>query len=155
MKSILLTMMIVAGLAYGCDSSVKSNQTVKQSALAETDHHHDSADSIVLNNGQKWKVVPNMLQYIRNMETDVAQFSKTENSSVKDYNALGEQLQKNIDLLTSNCTMEGQAHDELHKWLLPFIDMVDHLKKSTNTNDAALLFSNIKNSFQQFNANFE
>ena len=97
-----------------------------QPEIAEhNDHNHDDeSEAIELNNGEKWQVDANMLTHIRNMENDVVSFAKVEQ---KDYKSLSEKLQSNIDLLTSNCTMKGKAHDELHKWLLPYIDLVKEL----------------------------
>lgn len=121
---------------------------------AAEEHHHDSSDSIELNNGEKWKVVPEMMKYIKAMEEDVTKF-KTANAIVlKDYHELGKKLQANIDLLTSNCTMEGKAHDELHKWLLPYIEMVDQLNKSADAKEAQAIFEKIVTSFATMNRYF-
>lgn len=149
-------------IAYGCSDPIKkeNNETEKAqqeplSASTENDHHHTEGASIELNNGLKWKVEVEMLKYIRNMESDVELFSEVNNKNLNDYITLGAGLQKNIDLLTSNCTMEGKAHDELHKWLLPYIDMVDKLNKSKNDNDTQATFKEIENSFAVFNKYFE
>ena len=86
------------------------------------------------------------------MEKEVQNFNTTD---PKNYNLLGEKLQNNIDLLTSNCTMEGKAHDELHKWLLPYIDMVAELVETKDESTAMKQFENIKNSFETFNQYFQ
>jgi hypothetical protein len=51
--------------------------------------------------------------------------------------------------------MEGKAHDELHKWLLPYIDLVDKLNKSKNSDEALRTFEEIKASYKTFNIYFE
>jgi hypothetical protein len=51
--------------------------------------------------------------------------------------------------------MEGKAHDELHKWLLPYIDLVDKLNKSKNNDEALHTFEEIKASYKLFNIYFE
>jgi hypothetical protein len=96
-----------------------------------------------------------MMAHIRNMESDINGFSETKHTELKDFTQLGSSLQKNIDLLTSNCTMEGKAHDELHKWLLPYIDMVDKLNKSKNNDEALHTFEEIKASYKTLNLYFE
>ncbi len=60
-----------------------------------------------------------------------------------------------FDLLTSNCTMKGKAHDELHKWLLPYIDMVKELSEAKDETEASKLFENIQISFTTFNKYFQ
>jgi hypothetical protein len=108
--------------------------------------------TIELNNGEKWKVDANMITHIRNMENDVISFAKVEQ---KDYKSLAEKLQSNIDLLTSNCTMKGKAHDELHKWLLPYIDLVKELSEAKDETEAEKQFQNIQTSFTTFNQYFQ
>lgn len=161
-KQIIITVVACISIAYGCSDPItkENNETVKAqqepiSASTESEHHHTEGASIELNNGLKWKVEVEMLKYIRNMESDVKLFSEANNKNLNDYIILGAGLQKNIDLLTSNCTMEGKAHDELHKWLLPYIDMVDKLNKSKNDNDTKATFKEIENSFAVFNKCFE
>ena len=58
---------------------------------------------------------------------------------------------ENLDLLTSNCTMKGQAHDELHKWLLPYLDLVTDFSKDKSAEQ----FAEIQNAFTTFNQYFE
>jgi hypothetical protein len=94
----------------------------------------------------------NMITHIRNMENDVISFAKVEQ---KDYKSLSEKLQSNIDLLTSNCTMKGKAHDELHKWLLPYIDLVKELSEAKDETEASKQFENIQISFTTFNQYFQ
>ena len=135
------------------ETEVATTQTIN---ATETDgHEHSASDSIELDNGAKWKVVPEMMQYIKNMESDVNAFHETQYSDMKDFTILGKGLQKNLDLLTSKCTMEGKAHDELHKWLLPYIDMVDDFNKSKNTEEATHRFEEIHMSFKKFNIYFK
>lgn len=47
--------------------------------------------------------------------------------------------------------MKGKAHDELHKWLLPYIDMVQELANAKNKTQAAKQFNKIQTSFITFN----
>ena len=86
------------------------------------------------------------------MENDVISFAKVEQ---KDYKVLSEKLQASIDLLTSNCTMTGQAHDELHKWLLPYMDLVKEFSEAKDETEASKHFENIQISFTTFNQYFQ
>jgi hypothetical protein len=159
-KHFALLTLVFLGINYGCNNSAKEQNievsaTQPSIAVEETEHEHSENDSIELDNGAKWKVVPEMMVHIRNMESDINRFSETKHTELKDFTQLGTNLQKNIDLLTSNCTMEGKAHDELHKWLLPYIELVDSLKKSKNIDDASQTFEKIKSSYKTFNIYFE
>ena len=159
-KHLAIATMILMSIIYGCNNSVKeqNSETLQTKQLEATDenaHQHSESDSIEFNNGAKWKVVPDMMKHIRNMESDINRLAEAKNMELNDFNKLGVSLQKNIDLLTSNCTMEGKAHDELHKWLLPYIDMVDKLNKSKNNDEAIHNFEEIEASYKTFNIYFE
>jgi hypothetical protein len=82
------------------------------------------------------------------MEKDVMNFNSENN---KKYPLLANKLKSNIDLLTSNCTMKGEAHDELHKWLVPYIELVDKFSKEKSKNQ----FIEIQESFKIFNQYFQ
>jgi len=159
-KYLALSTVILMSITYGCNNSVKeqnseTSQTQQLEAPKESAHQHSENDTIELNNGAKWKVVPEMMKYIRSMESDINRFAENKHSDLKEYTQLGASLQKNIDLLTSNCTMEGKAHDELHKWLVPYIDMVSNLNNSINNDEALHNFEEIKSSYNTFNLFFE
>ena len=38
--------------------------------------------------------------------------------------ALGDALDKEVQALVRGCTMDGEAHNQLHHWLLPLIDQI-------------------------------
>lgn len=118
----------------------------------EENHHRQQIETIKLDKGKKWTVDANMMVYIHTMEKDIAGFEK---SGVTDYKFLAEKLKQNIGLLTSNCTMKGKAHDELHKWLLPYIDLVNEFAKSKNQAEAEKLFQSLQYSMKQFNQYFQ
>lgn len=154
MKNSNLKMMLfstIAALALSCNSgskeTEKSNETPTETTT-EAEHHHDEHEAIVLNNGEKWKVDDNMMTHIRNMEKDVIAFA---DNSDNNYTELASKLKTNLDLLTSNCTMKGQAHDELHKWLVPYMELVEDLEKE----QSEAQFKAIQDSFQTFNQYFQ
>ena len=88
------------------------------------------------------------MEHIRNMEKDVTAFA---GNSDKEYTQLATSLKTNLNLLTSNCTMKVQAHDELHKWLVPYIELVDNLEKEASEAQ----FKAIQNSYTTFNQYFQ
>ena len=153
MNKLILTFAVGSLLLYSCGNSTNEKLNNPPEVAKHNDHHHDDeSEAIELNNGEKWQVDANMITHIRNMENDVVSFAKVEQ---KDYKSLSEKLQSNIDLLTSNCTMKGKAHDELHKWLLPYIDLVKELSEAKNETEATKQFENIQISFTTFNQYFQ
>lgn len=159
-KSIAITVLALPSFLFSCSNPEKESLAVPSSTsqadtIKPNSKDEMNKDSIELNNGNKWVVVPEMMKYIRTMESDINNFSETEKTELKDYKALGERLQKNIDLLTSNCTMEGKGHDELHKWLVPFIGKVEELNKAATKENASALYREIKSSYSLVNTYFE
>ncbi|MBK7130451.1 MAG: hypothetical protein IPM74_10080 [Crocinitomicaceae bacterium] len=143
----------------GQNSSDQTNTSATDSVpVIETEepHVHEPAEPIVLDNGKKWKVDDHMLAWIRQIETEVYDFTAdTQTQTLKMYHQLASNISTNLDSLTSNCTMTGQAHDELHKWLLPFLDMSDHFSASETLKEADSIYHSISASFMEFNIYFE
>ena len=91
-------------------------------AFGQREGHEHSSNEITLDNGNKWVVPESMMVYLDNMVKEV---TTARSSKAAEFSVIHRKLEGNIDKLTSNCTMTGQAHDELHKWLVPFIDLVN------------------------------
>lgn len=86
--------------------------------LVACQHRPAGGAALELNDGRKWVVPPGMMVHIRNIETDIHNF---EAAPAKDHATLASAIQQHLGRLVTNCTMEGKAHDELHKWLMPFL----------------------------------
>jgi len=136
MKKALIIAVITFGI-IGCTQS-------------QDKHNHSHTEKISLNKGEKWKVDENMMLHIRNIEQSIQAFTTNED---KQYVELGTELQSHLDLLTSNCTMKGQAHDELHKWLVPFMGLVEDLSDTKQNGD--VVFQDIEASMKTFNKYFD
>ena len=142
-----LTIGIIAVLitivTVNCTST--ENKNVQPELRVENKH------DIRLNGKKKWLVDPEMMVSIRKMEAEINSFDGT---SMIEYNNHAKTISELIGALTSNCTMEGEAHDELHKWLLPFIDLNDELLESTTVKNSASIVENQRNEIQVFNTFF-
>ncbi|MEY3237622.1 MAG: hypothetical protein RI883_1723 [Bacteroidota bacterium] len=136
---------------FSCNNATKETPVTKIETTEESEHHHDASTEIELNKGEKWTVDKNMMVHIRNMEKDVRSFTK---HTKNDYDALSKKLLANIDLLTSNCTMTGKAHDELHKWLLPYIDLANDFSEAKDIKNQENCYHKLEESFDLFNTYF-
>ena len=153
MKTLIISISAISLFLFGCGNTSNEKSKEQTETVIHEEHQHDEESEVIeLNNGEKWKVDAIMITHIRNMENDIISFSTVEQ---KDFKSLSEKLQSNIDLLTSNCTMKGKAHDELHKWLLPYIDMVKELSEAKDESVASKQFRNIQTSFITFNQYFQ
>ncbi|MCF8284171.1 MAG: hypothetical protein K9I48_04275 [Sphingobacteriales bacterium] len=153
MKKITILISVISLFLFSCGNTSNEKSKEQTETVTHEEHQHNAEIQIIeLNNGEKWKVDANMITHIRNMENDINSFA---NVKQKDFNSIAEKLQSNIDLLTSNCTMKGKAHDELHKWLLPYIDLAKELSEAKDETEASKRFENIQTSFTTFNQYFQ
>jgi hypothetical protein len=156
MKTKLIIPIALGFVLFSCgESTTEEKEVTQEKIVAEAEHHHDEHEAIVLDNGKKWVVVPEMMAFIKNIENAVIDFSKNENPTFENYQTLSATIEKNLEELTSNCTMTGQAHDELHKWLVPFLDLSAEFTEVKNEQKAKEVYNNIKESFKEFNTYFE
>lgn len=153
MKKITILISVISLFLFSCGNTSNEKSKEQTETVTHEEHQHNAEiQTIELNNGEKWKVDANMITHIRNMENDINSFA---NVKQKDFKSIAEKLQSNIDLLTSNCTMKGKAHDELHKWLLPYIDLAKELSEAKDETEASKRFENIQTSFITFNQYFQ
>lgn len=156
MKTKLIIPIALGFVLFSCgEATTEEKEVTQETVVAEDEHQHDENEAIVLDNGNKWVVVPEMKAFITNIENGVVEFSKKENATFEDHKSLSKLIDKNLEDLTSNCTMTGQAHDELHKWLLPFLDLASEYAESENIDEAKASFQKINQSFNEFNIYFK
>jgi ElaB/YqjD/DUF883 family membrane-anchored ribosome-binding protein len=130
------------------DNPIKKNE--KQNK--HEDSKHSEEIKIVLKNGEKWVVDKPMMRLIQNIRTDVMNFN---GDSIDKYKTLASKINDNLKILTSSCTMTGQAHDELHKWLVPFLKMSESFSESKTLDVAQKNYQAIKKSFKIVDENFK
>jgi hypothetical protein len=144
MKTKILSILIITILFFSCKTDKKEEIILKPNKFTNI--------QIEVLNGEKWVVDKPMMDIIVNIKKDVMQF---DGKTLEDYNNLSNKIKKHLDVLTSSCTMTGQGHDELHKWLLPFLDISKEFAKSKTLKDAQENYQVIKHSFGLVDENFK
>ena len=88
----------------------------------EDDHHEAvSHPKVMLNNGEKWQANPETSAGISNMLDLAERFGRGEAAAATDCADLAKALKKEFNTIFEKCTMKGEAHDQLHKFLLPMV----------------------------------
>ncbi|MCF6171118.1 MAG: hypothetical protein L3J31_03200 [Bacteroidales bacterium] len=102
------------------------NQAPKQNSDEVVSHEGQSL-TVTLANGEKWKVnfatnkgIRNMKELMQNMDTS---------SELSDYRELGNKLQKEFQQIFQRCDMSGEAHNQLHNYLMPMAGWFKDLKE--------------------------
>jgi hypothetical protein len=116
------------------------------------DHQADNKEeALKLNDGAKWDINQEMMPPLKSMENNIHDFNDSEE---KDYKLLADNLQEDISALISSCTMKGKSHDELHKWLVPYMNLVEELSEARGDKSAEKTFLQIQEAFAVFNQYF-
>lgn len=152
MKYLIL---IFSALILGaCTNSAEPDHSGHSDAPShhDTDHSDRSHDAIELNNGAKWKADSEMFEHVQAMKKDLAAFN---GEALEDFHALGISLSGHTQNFISSCTMKGKGHDELHKWLHPFMQQVDALQSAETTKSADALVVGMEKSLVEFDRYFE
>lgn len=116
---------LLALLALGCGHSEKDHH---HDGDAHHHHHANTVGDLQLNNGHKWEADAHTNSVVEEMKTSVSGFGNSD-----DYDVLADTLTNQLNRLIAGCTMEGPAHDELHKWLVPLIENIKGLSASEST----------------------
>lgn len=151
MKAIKISTFLIAVslLVLGCNDQTATH---KKDSHASHENHHSETAKIRLNNGEKWMVNEEMKPFIIESEEILVQFIESES---RDYQQLAAQLEVKNSGLIKSCTMKGESHDELHKWLHPHIDLIKELKQEEKFDKAKSLVQELNNSFKTYHQFFE
>jgi len=155
MKIINCFLILSIILVTSCNQS-SSSKDDHGATSEESSNIESTPESILLNDGKKWVVDAPMMVAIRNMEKAVQNFSSSNpETMMDDYKKLSNMLAENVEYLTSNCTMTGQSHDELHKWLVPYIALTEQMAAAKTPDEAATVLNDLLTSISEFNTFFE
>jgi hypothetical protein len=150
MKKILL-LLISSFVLFSCNQN--SEQTTQQEEEEEHQHHnHAESEGLELNHGEKWVVNDEMKPFVLKSEEIVNSYIASNSS---DHQNLAAQLKEQNAGLIKSCTMQGKSHDELHKWLHPYIDLLNKLSKAETKEEAEHLIAEINESFKTYHAYFQ
>jgi hypothetical protein len=88
--------------------------------------NHQIETNVVLNNGERWEANPETTEGINNMINHIDEF---QNQSSSDYMGLKGNLTTEFQTIFKKCTMKGEAHDQLHNYLIPLKKEIDQISE--------------------------
>ncbi len=115
------------------------------------EHQHQDI-GLTLDNGNKWKANPETTTGIQNMIRLVHDLSDPENAQA--YNSLKTDLEAEFTMIFKKCTMTGEAHNQLHNFLLPMKKMFEGLA-SDNLNAQQDHLRKLKHHLAEYSNYFE
>ncbi len=126
--------------------------TSNRERAGRDDSAHAGHAALELNNGKKWVMAKPMMVHIQTLEKRVQDFERTPGG---DDAVLAQEVQEDLGRLVTSCTMEGKAHDELHKWLMPLLGVSAEYAKATDPTVQKEKRQEIRDSLQVFHSYFE
>jgi hypothetical protein len=153
MNKVIVTFSVFSLLLFGCGNSTNEKSNNQADVVEHNEHHHDDeSNPLQLNSGEKWVVNEEMKPFILKAEGILNQYLESES---QDYQTLAAQLKEENSGLIKSCTMKGESHDELHKWLYPHIELIESLSKAESTEQANKLITDLQASFSTYNQYFQ
>lgn len=104
--------------------------------LSSYHNNFESNKTLVLDGSQKWQANIETTNGIEKMLSIVSE--EVEAGRVSHYAAMGERLNIELKTIFSSCTMKGEAHEQLHVFIMPLVDLCEKLE-SAETEDEALV----------------
>jgi hypothetical protein len=110
-----------------CNQSKNENQDVM--TTIETNMEDEKKDNLLVLNGEE--------RWIANIETNLGINAMVEltqsfehSDDITSYRMLKTQLESELATIFKKCTMKGEAHDQLHNYLLPLKARINKLETS-------------------------
>ena len=127
MKKIKLVLFLLAIISIGSCQKNKENKTSKEAIAVNpvSEKHTETAAKVSLNKGQLWKANPETTAGINTLQKITLESSQEESASI-----LKEKLNSEFALIFKKCTMKGEAHNQLHNYLIPLKLKIDSLENS-------------------------
>lgn len=126
---------------------------LEQPAKQQTNEKEHAGDEVLqLNNGNLWVANLETTEGIDNMKLLIKSFSERDNMEA--YATIKQNLEKEFGTIIAKCTMTGEAHNQLHKYLIPMKDLFDGLEASDlDTRKASL--NNINTHLEDYKKYFK
>jgi hypothetical protein len=145
----IISSLALFSLLFSC-SGKPTNKSVNTVTIQE--QQATEADLPSLNQGERWMVNAEMKPFIQTGRELVETYIK---SSDTGFLQLAAQLKTQDDQLIASCTMSGQSHDELHKWLHPHLNLVKQLSDATSSPVAQPIILALQQSYRDFDVYFQ
>ncbi|MCF6306667.1 MAG: hypothetical protein L3J09_01800 [Flavobacteriaceae bacterium] len=134
----LITIVAITLSITSCGNTSEKKESKKET-IEETKvvdkteaEQHDSDEELTLNDGKRWEANPETTQGVKQLQMQLQGFSDKE--SVEAYATLTKELEETFAEIFAKCTMKGEAHNQLHNFLKPMLDLFDGMKSGDLNN---------------------
>lgn len=125
---LLLTLMACNNAKHEDDHDHDHPHDHETTAATSDSHEHEgTSTTVTLDDGKKWKANIETTEGIDKMKA-ITQAAINENKASAD---VLPGLQQEFKTIFDKCTMTGEAHNQLHNYLIPVKAQLDSLKSAT------------------------
>ncbi len=157
--------LLLGGFTFSCsETKTETKQTVESHEGHDNHEGHEHSEheahvveevkGLVLNNGEKWEANAETHEGMGKIRLIIKAFEPT---TVAEFQAMGSDCDKQTSYIINNCSMTGEAHNQLHFVLHPILDDIDGLSKAETVEDGAKAYAsltkNISDYFKFFKVN--
>jgi hypothetical protein len=154
------TLLPILGLLilFGCNNSSKPPMDSHAAEASDSvSHHHEThaheqGIGVALNDGKRWTANAETTAGINNMKALVNDLPA--NAARDDYRKLATNLETEFNTILQKCTMTGEAHNQLHNYLLPMKELFEKLN-SPDVEVGKSALSTLKGHLNEYQAYFQ
>lgn len=139
----LLLILVIMGM-FSCQQKGNHNETVVETVMEQ---EADFQFPIVsLNDGQLWEANSETTQGIKNMQQLMDSYSKVNGNPEK----LITELKAEFAMIFKKCTMKGEAHEQLHNYLISLKTKIDKLSEGISDDNTEEFKKYLKEYYNYF-----
>lgn len=139
----LIIFLVVLG-NYSCQQKENQNEVVVEKVMEQEEDFQ--FPGVSLNDGQLWEANAETTQGIKNMQQLIDSYSKVNGNPEEIING----LKAEFSMIFKKCTMTGEAHEQLHNYLIPLKTKIDGLSEGINDENTEELNKYLKDYFNYF-----
>ena len=149
MKKTLIVSVILSVILISCnekkdkvmETTVKEMENEKEKIVHEENIINNNwVNEIQLNNNSKWDA---NIETTQGVDAMLKYIDESNPETVENYLALANELNDEKNLLVKECTMTGPSHDNLHIFLHPLIEKINHLSKTSSIEEGSEITKSI------------
>lgn len=146
-KKLFILSIVLVGAMSSCTEEKKTEETKE----SESTHVVEDVEGLALNNGDKW---------IANAETHEGMsqikviLENMDPLTVEDYVSMGDKCDEQTSFIISNCSMDGEAHNQLHHVLHPILDDIDNLQNAKTVEEGSEALISLEKNIADYFAYF-
>ncbi len=105
------------------------------------------SEALHLNDGQKWEVNEETHEGMNRIQVLL---ENGDPLTLEDYHFMAEKMDDHTDYIIHNCSMTGEAHEQLHHVLHPILDLISDLHDAKDMDQAGQITFDIETNLQDY-----